>query len=94
MLRDAVDIELIDANPAARLRVRPADPRLDPERGPMRRRAVPPGEIRAFIHTRQAIAARLLLGAGDDCLASFRGRASRRATREATMASSCRTQTR
>jgi hypothetical protein len=49
MLRDAVDIELIDANPAARLRVRPADPRLDPERGPVRRRAVPPGEIRAFM---------------------------------------------
>lgn len=48
MLRDAVDIELIDANPAARLRVRPADPRLDPQRGPVQRRAVPPEEIRAF----------------------------------------------
>ena len=47
LLRDAVDIELIDANPAARLRVRPADPRLDPERGPVQRRAVPPAEIRA-----------------------------------------------
>jgi len=31
------------------LRVRPADPRLDPRRGPVQRRAVPPGEIRAFI---------------------------------------------
>ena len=49
MLRDAVDIELIDANPAARLRVRPADPRLNPKRGPVRRRAVPPEEIRAFM---------------------------------------------
>jgi integrase len=49
LLRDAVDIELIDANPAARLRVRPADPRLDPKRGPVQRRAVPPDEIRAFI---------------------------------------------
>ena len=49
MLRDAVDIELIDGNPAARLRVRPADPRLNPGRGPVRRRAVPPDEIRAFM---------------------------------------------
>jgi integrase len=49
LLRDAVDIELIDANPAARLRVRPADPRLDPIRGEIERRAVPPAEIHAFI---------------------------------------------
>jgi integrase len=49
LMRDAVDIELIDANPAARLRVRPADPRLDPARGQVHRRAVPPEEIRAFI---------------------------------------------
>src|SRR4051794_4396566 len=49
MLADAVDIELIDANPAARLRVRPADPRLDPIRGPVQRRAVAPHEIHAFI---------------------------------------------
>jgi integrase len=49
LLRDAVDIELIDANPAARLRVRPADPRLDPKRGPVLRRAVPPEEIRVFM---------------------------------------------
>ena len=49
LLRDAVDIELIEANPAARLRVRPADPRLDPKRGPVQRRAVPPEEIRAFM---------------------------------------------
>ena len=49
VLGDAVDIELIDANPAARLRVRPADPRLDPIRGPVRRRAVSPAEIHAFM---------------------------------------------
>ena len=49
LMRDAVDVELIDANPAARLRVRPADPRLDPKRGPVQRRAVPPDEIRAFM---------------------------------------------
>lgn len=49
LLRDAVDIELIDANPAARMRVRAADPRLDPQRGPVKRRAVPPAEIQAFI---------------------------------------------
>lgn len=48
LLRDAMDIELIDANPAARMRVRPADPRLDPKRGPVARRSVPPSEIRAF----------------------------------------------
>jgi integrase len=49
LMRDAVDIELIDANPAARLRVRPSDPRLYPKHGPVERRAVPPGEIRSFI---------------------------------------------
>jgi integrase len=49
LLRDAVDIELIDANPAARLRVRAAYPRLDPKRGPVRRRAVPPAEIHGFM---------------------------------------------
>jgi integrase len=49
LMRDAVDIELIDANPAARIRVRPADPRLDPIRGQVQRRAVPPEEIHAFI---------------------------------------------
>src|SRR5215211_7319968 len=49
LLRDAVDVELINANPAARLRVRPADPRLDPIRGEVERRAVPPPEIHAFI---------------------------------------------
>jgi integrase len=42
-------LERIDANPAARLRVRPADPRLDPARGPVKRRSVPPEEIRAFM---------------------------------------------
>jgi hypothetical protein len=49
LMRDAIDVELIDANPAARKRVRAADPRLDPKRGPVERRAVPPAEIRAFI---------------------------------------------
>jgi integrase len=49
LMRDAIDIELIDANPAARMRVRPADPRLDPKRGPVTRRAVAPSEIRAFM---------------------------------------------
>ena len=49
LMRDAIDIELLDANPAARMRVRPADPRLNPERGPVERRSVPPAEIRAFI---------------------------------------------
>jgi integrase len=49
LLRDAVDIELIEANVAARMRVRPADPRLNPTRGPVQRRAVPPDEIRAFM---------------------------------------------
>jgi hypothetical protein len=42
LLRDAMDIELVEANVAARMRVRPADPRLDPIRGPVERRAVPP----------------------------------------------------
>jgi integrase len=49
LLRDAMDVELVDANVAARMLVRPADPRLDPLRGPVARRAVPPAEIRAFI---------------------------------------------
>jgi integrase len=49
MLRDAVDVELIDANPAFGLTVRPSDPRLKPTRSQHKRRAVPPDEIRAFI---------------------------------------------
>jgi hypothetical protein len=48
-MRDAMDIELIEANPAARMRVKPADPRLNPTRGPVQRRSVPPPEIHAFI---------------------------------------------
>jgi hypothetical protein len=47
-LRRARYVDLDGAIPAARLRVRPADPRLGPKRGPVRRRAVPPDEIRAF----------------------------------------------
>ena len=49
LLRDAMDIELVDANVAARMRVRPADPRLRPTRGPVQRRSVPPAEIHAFM---------------------------------------------
>ena len=49
MLRDAVDIELLDANPAHGIRVRPNDPRLNPARTPKDRRAVPPDEVGAFI---------------------------------------------
>jgi integrase len=40
LLRDAVELEYLEANPAHRLRVRPSDPLLDP---------VPPDEIHAFI---------------------------------------------
>jgi integrase len=49
LLRDAMDIELVDANVAARMRVRPADPRLRPTRGPVQRRSVSPAEIHAFM---------------------------------------------
>ena len=49
LMRDAIDIEVLDANPAARMRVRAADPRLNPQRGPVARRAVAPAEIHAFI---------------------------------------------
>ena len=49
LFRDAMDVELVDANVAARIRVRPADPRLQPTRGPVRRRSVPPAEIHAFM---------------------------------------------
>src|SRR5260370_2616267 len=49
MLRDAVDVELLDANPAHGIRVRPNDPRLNPTRTPRQRHAVAPDEVRAFI---------------------------------------------
>jgi integrase len=49
MLRDAVDVELLDGNPAHGIRVRPNDPRLNPARTPRARRAVPPDEVGAFI---------------------------------------------
>jgi integrase len=49
MLRDAVDDELLDANPAQGLRVRPNDPRLNPSRAPHERRAVPATEVGAFM---------------------------------------------
>jgi hypothetical protein len=41
LLQDAMDIELVDANVTARMRIRPADPRLDPARGPVERRSIP-----------------------------------------------------
>ncbi|MGZ4279071.1 MAG: tyrosine-type recombinase/integrase [Solirubrobacteraceae bacterium] len=49
MLTDAVDDELLDANPGRGLRVKPNDPRLKPARPPRRRRGVPPEEVGAFI---------------------------------------------
>lgn len=49
MLRDAVDVELLDANPAHGIRVRPADPRLKPRREARARRAVPAAEVGAFM---------------------------------------------
>lgn len=49
MLRDAVDVELLEANPAHGIRVRANDPRLNPTRTPRQRRAVPPNEVGAFI---------------------------------------------
>ena len=49
MLRDAVDDELLDGNPAHGIRVRPNDPRLSPTRTPRARRAVPASEVGAFM---------------------------------------------
>jgi hypothetical protein len=49
LLRDAIELEYLDANPAHRLRVRPNDPRLSPLIEPAARRAVPPEEIHAFM---------------------------------------------
>jgi integrase len=49
MLRDALDVELLDANPAHGVRVRPNDPRLNPSREPRTRRAVPAAEVGAFM---------------------------------------------
>jgi integrase len=49
MLRDAVDIELLDANPAHGIRVRPNDPRLKPKRDPRTRRAIPAVEVGTFM---------------------------------------------
>lgn len=50
MLRDAVDVEYIDGNPAFGLTVRPSDPRLRPTRTQRKRRAVPLDEIHAFMN--------------------------------------------
>jgi integrase len=49
MLTDAVDDEVIDANPARAFRVKPNDPRLRPKRPARDRRAVPPAEVGAFM---------------------------------------------
>jgi integrase len=49
LFRDALELEYLEANPAQRLRVRPNDPRLDPVKQAVGRRAVPPEEIHAFI---------------------------------------------
>ena len=49
LLRDAVELEYLEANPAHRLRVRPSDPLLDPVIEARGRSAVPPDEIHAFI---------------------------------------------
>ncbi len=49
MLRDAVDDELLDGNPAQGIRVWPNDPRLNPTRTPKTRRAVPASEVGAFM---------------------------------------------
>jgi len=50
MLRDAVDDELLDANPAQGIRVRPNDPRLNPRRQQRQRRAIPAADVGAFIY--------------------------------------------
>jgi integrase len=49
MLRDAVDDEVLETNPAHGLRVRANDPRLKPKRQPRERRAVPADEVAAFV---------------------------------------------
>src|SRR4051794_19332812 len=49
MLSDAVDDEVIDANPARAFRVKVNDPRLRPKLPPRDRRAVPPAEVGAFM---------------------------------------------
>lgn len=49
LLRDAVDDELLDANPAHGIRVRPNDPRLNPAVQSRARRAVPAAEVGAFM---------------------------------------------
>src|SRR6266852_4163575 len=49
LLSDAVDDELIDANPTTGFRVKPGDPRLDPLRPKRVRRSIPPAELHAFM---------------------------------------------
>jgi integrase len=49
MLRDAVDDELLEGNPAHGIRVRTNDPRLKPKRPTRQRRAVPPEEVARFM---------------------------------------------
>jgi integrase len=49
LLRDAGDDELVVANAAHGIRVRPNDPRLKPRREKRERRAIPPDEVAAFM---------------------------------------------
>jgi integrase len=49
LLGDAIEDELIDANPASRFRVRVSDPRLDPRRPPRVRRSITMEEVHAFM---------------------------------------------
>jgi len=49
MLRDAIDDELLEANPTHGIRVRPNDPRLRPKQESRKRRAVSADEVGAFM---------------------------------------------
>jgi integrase len=48
-LRDAVDFELLEVNPAQRMSVKANDPDLKPKRRRKERRSVPPDEVRLFM---------------------------------------------
>jgi integrase len=50
MLRDAVDDELLESNPAQGIRVRSNDPRLNPRKPQRQRRAVPADEVGTFLN--------------------------------------------
>lgn len=55
MMRDAIDDELLEANPAHGIRVRPNDPRLNPKRLQRKRRAVPADEVGTFMDAVPAV---------------------------------------